>query len=601
MNRHHPIKQVVALVSAFAAGGTAVFALSLFDGEQTSFVLSGAATFGLLGGAVLARRRPLLTLAAAALVTGWMPVVFFRQAFPYREPLLRTLRRFPPGFVPVFGLVLFLALAVPVYVTHHARTKPTLDGLDRVLMVSSLWLLVIAGGAAMASVLTEVIGRGGLTWAFQGLGLALGAGGALVVVLRDVGRLRFIDALRDERASGWHVVPRRAVEDLGAPSYVAGAGDDGALVGAVAPTPTVSRGPVEHRVLAWMPLDLRRMRRVIRVRAVLAAGLVVVEGAGAITLAAALWARPLTGVVDVAIGRGTWYAVDQAEAYACALQRSGEVVCWGGNRRGELGDGTTRDRFSPAPVSGLHDAVEITSVIIGYTCALRRSGEVVCWGNRFGAAALKPERQAGLPPVRRLLAGGCALTVNDEIVCLEDVGWLPVANAAGAIDVAVDGLVGCQQTTGGVRCWPKEERFCHPVERTRLAGRLAIREVIGDYGLCELTEAGRVRCWMLSTDVPQQCAEPAELPGVDGVTQVVFGHDHVCGVGAERKVRCWDRSGGGGEALLGDVVVVRTDGVRNFCAVRRDGTLWCWGGNNFNGQLGDGTRRTSRVPVMVRR
>jgi hypothetical protein len=44
-----------------------------------------------------------------------------------------------------------------------------------------------------------------------------------------------------------------------------------------------------------------------------------------------------------------------------------------------LGDGTTLDRGTPVAVEGLVDA---TSVAAGqlHTCAVRRSGKVVCWG-----------------------------------------------------------------------------------------------------------------------------------------------------------------------------------------------------------------------------
>ena len=34
------------------------------------------------------------------------------------------------------------------------------------------------------------------------------------------------------------------------------------------------------------------------------------------------------------------------------------------------------------------------------------------------------------------------------------------------------------------------------------------------------------------------------------------------------------------------------------CAVKGDGTVWCWG-NNGNGQLGDGSTTDSLTPVQV--
>lgn len=64
--------------------------------------------------------------------------------------------------------------------------------------------------------------------------------------------------------------------------------------------------------------------------------------------------------------------------HGCAVA-NGRVACWGANRHGELGDGSTADRTTPVLVQGLEDAVSVAAGI-GFTCALRANGTVWCWG-----------------------------------------------------------------------------------------------------------------------------------------------------------------------------------------------------------------------------
>ena len=44
--------------------------------------------------------------------------------------------------------------------------------------------------------------------------------------------------------------------------------------------------------------------------------------------------------------------------YSCALLTDTTVWCWGGNDQGQLGDGTTTARSTPAPVAGLQYALD---------------------------------------------------------------------------------------------------------------------------------------------------------------------------------------------------------------------------------------------------
>lgn len=72
--------------------------------------------------------------------------------------------------------------------------------------------------------------------------------------------------------------------------------------------------------------------------------------------------------------------VSGGREFTCARLSSGHVDCWGDNREGELGNGTTEGTDTPVEVPGITEA---TIVIAGraHTCAQLASGHIDCWGN----------------------------------------------------------------------------------------------------------------------------------------------------------------------------------------------------------------------------
>jgi len=85
--------------------------------------------------------------------------------------------------------------------------------------------------------------------------------------------------------------------------------------------------------------------------------------------------------------------------HTCVVQVSGLVKCWGWNTYGELGDGTTDDRYhDPVTVIGINDAL---SAAAGsqHVCALSRNGVVRCWGDNGWGQLGNGSRIASVIPV----------------------------------------------------------------------------------------------------------------------------------------------------------------------------------------------------------
>ena len=89
--------------------------------------------------------------------------------------------------------------------------------------------------------------------------------------------------------------------------------------------------------------------------------------------------------VNIDLGNGVYaVAVSAGEHHTCAITHLGDVMCWGYNIRGQLGDGTTNDSLVPVSFShstGLRAVSLVTSGLS--SCVIFENGSVGCWGNKY--------------------------------------------------------------------------------------------------------------------------------------------------------------------------------------------------------------------------
>jgi hypothetical protein len=202
-----------------------------------------------------------------------------------------------------------------------------------------------------------------------------------------------------------------------------------------------------------------------------------------------------SGVAAVAAGGG----------HTCALTTAGGLKCWGSNRSGQLGDGTTSSQSAPVDVTGLTSGVAAAASGGKHTCALITAGGLKCWGHNYSGQ----------------LGDGTTTSQSTPV----DVTGL----TSGVAAVAAGSNHTCALTpAGGLKCWGYNlagqlgdgttTNHSTPVDVTGLTSGVAA-VAGGDYHTCALTTAGGLKCWgsnyfgQLGNGTTTSHSTPVDVPG----------------------------------------------------------------------------------------
>ncbi len=327
-------------------------------------------------------------------------------------------------------------------------------------------------------------------------------------------------------------------------------------------------------------------------------------------------------VPDIATGTSV-AAADQyftTGRHTCVTTSGGPVMCTGDNARGQLGNGTgvSSTRFTPAAGCG---GAPCTGLQLGanHTCGLSLS-TVYCWGgNESGQVGDGTSVDRFLPVSAGLgsdLGAGaqdsCRRTSSGGVTCSGSPSGYALGNNDSAT-VHTSPVPVCTASVTPGTC------------STTLTSIVGVEA--GTWFACAFTNTGAVYCW--GTNGSGQAGVAGGLPvpvarlvaGVSGVTALALGDEHACALSAGA-VWCWGNGTSGqlgNNATLSSSVPVRvltpgsilpTVNLANVtqisasgdhtCAVATVGTVdttYCWG-RNLDGELGLGT--TVNRPLAIR-
>ena len=108
------------------------------------------------------------------------------------------------------------------------------------------------------------------------------------------------------------------------------------------------------------------------------------------------------------------YQVQAGEAFGLATLSGGDVESWGANANGQLGDGNTTDSSTPVAIPGLNSLVHLVSAGSDFALALLNNQDVVAWGdnthgqlgNGTNTQSDVPSPVSGISFVHAIAAGG---------------------------------------------------------------------------------------------------------------------------------------------------------------------------------------------------
>jgi alpha-tubulin suppressor-like RCC1 family protein len=221
--------------------------------------------------------------------------------------------------------------------------------------------------------------------------------------------------------------------------------------------------------------------------------------------------------------------------HTCALKTDGSLWCWGGGSSGQIGNGATTS-VNPTPVQVTTLGTVVRQVAAGgaHTCAVKTDGTLWCWGyNKYGQVGDGTTNSPITMPVQVQALGNSVLEVRAgaEFTCAKLADRTVKCWGNNLFGQLGDGTVGSFKMT--------------PAVVSSLSGVDAIKA--GAFHACARIDSqmwcwGHNQDGEVTGDGTKggSTASPVKVAGIQGrVDGMSLGQSFTCAHTENRKVWCW--------------------------------------------------------------
>lgn len=253
----------------------------------------------------------------------------------------------------------------------------------------------------------------------------------------------------------------------------------------------------------------------------------------------------------------------------CATDADSQAYCWGYNLNGELGDGTSEDRWVPTPVGG---NVRFRSLATSYnTCGVGTDHRIYCWPTGEMLLPLLVASDQRFQTVGNGMEFSCALTTTNAAYCW---GWGDMLGNGSSVD----------------RASP------YPVA----GGHSFVELSVGEEHTCGLEAGGALYCWGKADGwFNPPVLQPKRIPGLPALAHVSAGDYHTCALTPEGLAYCWATDQTPRRLTSNIRFAGLASGQYYSCGYTPGGATYCWSVEFSIGLLGDSSGMSSTIPVRV--